>query len=431
MKIKRSIFTLFALLGLLILTACGSDSGDADDQTTIKYWSLWNTGEPQQELLQEIIDDYEEANPDITVDVEWMGREVLADVRNAIQGGDPPDLADQSGAEVSGTLLKTEMAEPLNDLLTMEVPNEGVEFQDIYSEDVLSFHEIDGDTFYIPYEVITSGFHYNEELFSEYGIEPPETWDEFVDVGEKLQDEGVPPLAQDGNIDFYNAYYYYWLAERVMGSDSLLEAAGDESGETWSNEPGYLEAAEKVQEIVDKGFFADGYEGSQYPASQTSWAKGDSAMILNGSWISSETREYTTDDFVYRAFPFPEIEGYDNPNQAELYMEGWVAPKGANVEAVQDFLAFAMQEEYQVGITETGNLSPRHDVEAPDELSDFQEMVDNATAYHPEYDGLQAEYPKWWKTVFTPLNDKLIFGDINAEEFIEEIEKQTKEFWEN
>lgn len=429
MKRKGSLFSILALFGSLLLAGC-STSSSGDDETTITYWSMWNTGEPQQEVIQGIIDDYEKENSDVTIEVEWMGREVLSDVRNALQSDGAPDITDQSGAEVTGTLIQAEMAEPLDGLLDMEVPNEDTPFSDIYVDDVLEFYQQEGTTYYVPYEIISSGFHYDENLFSENGIAPPQTWDEFIDAGEILKDNGITPLAQDGNIDFYNAYYYYWAAERIMGNGSLLEAAGDETGETWS-EPGYLEAAEKVQELADKDFFADGYEGSQYPAAQTAWAQGDSAMILNGSWISSETGEYSSDNFKYRAFAFPEIGDSESADEAELYLEGWVAPKGANIEAVQDFLAFAMQKEYQEGIAGTGNMSTRHDVEATDELADFQEMIENASTYHPEYDGLQAEYPEWWKSVFTPLDDDLVFGKITAEEFIEKIQKQTKEYWDD
>nr|WP_239587783.1 extracellular solute-binding protein [Bacillus pakistanensis] len=391
---------------------------------------MWNKGEPQQVVLQKVIDDYEEANPDVKVDVQWMGRQVMSKVRNAALGGNAPDLTEQSGAEVEGTLFKNDLAEPLDELLSMKIPNEGTPFQDVFIDEMLSFYQQDNKTYFIPYEIISSGFHYNENAFKEYGIEPPKTWGEFIKVNEKLKSEGVAPLAQDGNIDFYNAYYFYWLVERLMGPGALLEAAGDKTGETWTK-PGYLEAAKKVQELVDNGYFADGYKGSQYPAAQTAWASGDAGMILNGSWLSSETAKYSSKDFVYKAFPFPEMEGGEGSyDQAELYLIGWVAPKGSNKEAVQDFLAFAMQKKYQEKIvSDTKNISTRKDLEAPAALEDFREIVVNASSYHKEYDGLQAEYPQWWKTVFLPLDDKLVFGEITAEEFIKELKKQTKDYW--
>jgi raffinose/stachyose/melibiose transport system substrate-binding protein len=425
----KKIFVPLLLVTVLLLAACSKESS-SEKETTIKYWSMWNKGEPQQVVLQKIIDDYEEANPSVKVDVQWMGRQVMSKVRNAALGGNAPDLTEQSGAEVEGTLFKNDLAEPLDELLTMKIPNEGTPFQDVFIDKMLSFYQQEDKTYFIPYEIISSGFHYNENAFKEYGIEPPKTWDEFIKVNEKLKSEGIASLAQDGNIDFYNAYYFYWLVERLMGPGALLEAAGDKTGETWK-QPGYLEAAKKVQELVDNGYFADGYKGSQYPAAQTAWASGDAGMILNGSWLSSETAKYSSEDFVYKAFPFPEIEGgkgsYD---QAELYLIGWVAPKGSNKEAVQDFLAFAMQKKYQEKIvSDTKNISTRKDLEAPAALEDFREIVVNASSYHKEYDGLQAEYPQWWKTVFLPLDDQLVFGEITAEEFIKELQKQTKDYW--
>ncbi|MGE8205946.1 ABC transporter substrate-binding protein [Heyndrickxia sp. NPDC080065] len=419
----------FLLVAVLLLAAC-SNSSSSSGKTTIKYWSMWNKGEPQQVVIQKIIDEYQDANPNVKVDVQWMGREVMSKVRNAALSGDAPDLTEQSGAEVEGALIKNKLAEPLNELLSMKIPNEGTVFQDAFLDKVLPFYQQGENTYFIPYEIISSGFHYNESLFEEYGVKPPSTWDEFVELNKKFQSKGLAPLAQDGNIDFYNAYYYYWLVERLMGPGALIEAAGDKTGQAWSK-PGFLEAAKKVQELVDNNFFADGYKGSQYPAAQTAWASGKSAMILVGSWLSSETAQYSSKDFVYKAFPFPEVAGGNGgADQAELYLIGWVAPKGANKKAVQDFLAFAMQKKYQEGIVkDTKNISTRTDLDAPDGLADFRDIIVNASSYHKEYDGLQAEYPDWWKTVFLPLDDKLIFGEMKAEEFVQELQKQTKDYW--
>ncbi|MEH7083521.1 extracellular solute-binding protein [Neobacillus drentensis] len=429
MEKKISSVISILLVAVLLLAACSSSSSSSE-KTTIKYWSMWNKGEPQQVVIQKIIDEYEDANQNVKVDVQWMGREVMSKVRNAALSGDAPDLTEQSGAEIEGALINNKLVEPLNDLLSKKIPKEGTAFQDVFIDDILPFYQKEGNTYFIPYEIISSGFHYNETLFKKYGVEPPATWDQFVEINKKFQSEGLAPLAQDGNIDFYNAYYYYWLVERLMGPGALVKAAGDKTGETWS-QPEYLEAAKKVQELADNKFFAEGYKGSQYPAAQTAWASGKSAMILVGSWLSSETAEYSSKDFKYKAFPFPEVEGgKGGKDQAELYLIGWVAPKGADKKAVQDFLAFAMQKKYQEGIVkDTKNISTRKDLEAPEALADFRDIVVNASSYHKEYDGLQAEYPDWWKTVFLPLDDKLIFGEMKAEEFVQQLQKQTKNYW--
>ncbi|MCP1124654.1 extracellular solute-binding protein [Bacillus sp. 3103sda1] len=60
---------------------------------------MWNKGEPQQVVIQKIIDEFEDANPNVKVDVQWMGREVMSKVRNAALSGDAPDLIEQLGIE--------------------------------------------------------------------------------------------------------------------------------------------------------------------------------------------------------------------------------------------------------------------------------------------------------------------------------------------
>ncbi|WP_336481295.1 hypothetical protein [Bacillus sp. FJAT-53711] len=97
---------------------------------------MWNKGEPQQVVIQKIIDEFEDANPNVKVDVQWMGREV-SKVRNAALSGDTPDLTEQSGAEVEGTLINNKLGEPLNDLLSRKILNEGTAFQDVFIDDIL------------------------------------------------------------------------------------------------------------------------------------------------------------------------------------------------------------------------------------------------------------------------------------------------------
>lgn len=441
-KMRKPFVWGFILLTSFTLAACGGggtstpgdnsspDAGGNDQNTTIRYWSLWNQGEPQQQVIQRIIEDFEEANPNVKVEVEWMGRKVLSKVQNALLANDTPDIVDHLFSSMKSPLLEGGLTEPLDDLLKQQIPNENVELETVYTDGLIDMVAIDGTVSFLPYEVISSGFFYDENLFNQLGVKAPKTWDEFIALNDALKSEGIAPLSLDGTASGYNASYYYWLITRIGGPDALQQAAGDESGETW-NDPAYLEAAQKVQELVDKGYFMDGYSGSQYPAAQTAWAQGKAGLNLNGTWLPSETSQYASDSFKYRAFAFPEIEGGKGSyNDVEVDTMGWVAMKGADMETVNEFLAFAMQKTYQEGIvTESTNISPRHDLSLPEELSDFEEIINNAENFHMKYAGMTAEFPKWWETVFLPIDNELVFGQISAEQFISKIQEQSIKFW--
>lgn len=415
-----------ALLGS---AACGS-AEQGGDGTTLRYMSMWNEEEPQQRVLQEIIDEFEETNPDISVDVLWGGREVLTKVRSAIGAGNAPDLVDKDAEELVGALVYNDQSMPLNDMASRQIPGEDTTIGEVIPEQYLSLLAYEGDRYLIPYEVITSGIWYNANQFDEWGVSPADTWDELFNLNETIRNEaeGVAPFTIDGNISIYNAYWFYWLAERFAGPGAFRKAAGDETGEAWNNEE-LLRAAEQVERFVNSNALTEGYPGNKYPAAQDQWAQGNAAMYLNGTWLPSETQAYS-DSISYGMFDFPEIpNGYDS---AELYLIGWVVPQAAqNPEAAKKFMAFALNKERLKGISEVAqNLTPRPDIEAPPTLSDAKEELESSNSYHRIYDGIQAFYPGWWEQVFLPLDDDLFFGELTGEEFISRLQSRSVNYWE-
>lgn len=426
---KNLLFGMMMVLVLALFAACGNDEekDSGDGKVELTYWSNFNEGEPMQKVLKNIVEDYEAENQNVEINVEWMGRQVMSKVRNSMLSGDGPDLIDKSAPEIIGAIGSD--TESLNNLLTRNITNEDITIEDALLDNTLELFADDDKVFFIPFNVISSGFFFDKNMFDETGVEPAKTWDEFTALTSEFQSKDITPLAQDGNIGFYNAYYFYWLSARINGPGSFNEATSDPTGEKW-DEPGYLEAAKKVEELAASESFQAGYEGSQFPAAQTQWAQGKTAMILNGSWLPHETAEYASDDFEYSVFPFPTVEGGKGNSTAEVELIGWAAPKGANVEAVEDFIAFGMQEKYAKQVVEEVNsISSRADLDAPENLANLKEYIMEADEIHKLYDGVEGEYPKYWTTVFLPTSDKLLFGEITAEEFISSIKEQTIKYW--
>ncbi len=93
---RRRAGVAVAAVGALTLTlaACGQQTDDrtrsanrecpkiadkpAKGNGTIKYWSMWTKGEPQQEVLQKTFDCFTEQTG-IKVEAEWFGRTVLTE----------------------------------------------------------------------------------------------------------------------------------------------------------------------------------------------------------------------------------------------------------------------------------------------------------------------------------------------------------------
>lgn len=429
---KNIIFGFMMVLVLMLIVGCGkndnSSKGSSDEgKVEFTYWSNFNEGEPMQQVLKTIVEDYEAENENVKINVEWMGRQVMSKVRNAMLSGDGPDLIDKAAPEILGAIGSD--TESLNDLVSKKITNEDITIEDSLLNNTLELFKDEDKVFFIPFTVLSSGFFYDKNMFEENNVVPADTWDDFEALTKQFQGNDIIPLSQDGNIGFYNAYYFYWLSARINGPGAFNAAASDETGATW-DEPGYLEAAKKIEGLVDNESFQPGYEGSQFPAAQTQWAQGKTAMILNGSWLPHETMEYASDEFEYGVFPFPEVEGGKGNETAEVELIGWAAPEGADVEAVSDFIAFGMQEKYhQQLVDNVNNISSRHDMDAPDNLANLKDYIMESKEIHKLYDGVEADYPKYWTTIFLPTSDKLMFGEITAEEFISSIKEQTIKYW--
>ena len=411
-----------------------TDSSDATTETpapapepsTIRYFSMWNEGEPQQEVLQASIDAFE-ADTGHEVDVLWGGREILTSVRAALSAGDAVDLVDLDAEPLVGALVNTGETQSLAGALDLTIPGESATVGDVIPSAFLDIYAINGEPHLIPYSVISSGIHYDGSRLAELGIDPPQTWDEFIAAAVAAGENAVQA---DGLIDFYNAYWLYWLIVRHGGAGSFHAAASDATGELWRSAPMRRAVADLVK-LVESGALADGYDGSSYPLAQQAWAAGDGTFMVNGTWLASETSSYASPGFEYRLLSFPTVDG--GTESAELYQIGWVVPNAAEApEAAQQFIAYTLNRDRLAGIADIAkNITPRSDIGVPPEIQDAADIFASEPEVHRIYDGVQGDLPDYWATVFLPLDDQLFFGQISGDEFIDEIASATVDYWAN
>lgn len=401
----------------------------------IEFVSMWNEGEPQGVYMKQMVAAFEKETK-IKVELTLAGRDVLTKIRSRLLMGNPPDLIDQDLTELSASLASNQgiLATPLDNFFYKTKGPEGQgKMMDLFPENLVKLFEKNGKLYFFPYEFITSGFFYDKSLFKANGVTAPATWSQFVNGNEKLKAKGISPLADDGNISFYNAYYWYWICQRVNGSGAFHRAAADATGSAW-DEPGFLKTAQLVYSLSKSGknYFQDGYEGSNYPACQADWAQGKSGSVLCGSWIPVETQKQIKTGFKYGFYPFPEVEGGKGKiTDVEAYLIGFAIPSASkNKMGAQKFMAFLIRKKNaQKFAQDTINMSSRKDVDFPGLLADIKPIVQNAKNFHRSYDGVWADYPEWWANVFYPADNKLFFGKTTPEEFIKEIKQASIDYW--
>lgn len=420
----RRLGVAAAAVPLITLAACGSGGGEGGGSDSFTYWSMWQEGEPQQQVIQEQLDAFTEETG-ITVEVEWSGREVLNQVVPRLNAGNPPDLIDQGAPDIEAALGPVDGASDLTEVFDSEIPGEGVSVREVLPEQLNeSITDDESKPFLVPYEVIGSSMWVNAERDPELAENPPATWDEFITAMDDLKADGRTPIALDGDIKDYAAYWLAWALVRSGGPGTLTEAAADASGESFETEP-WVQSTEAIEGLITGDYFPEGFNGTKFPTQQSAWAdqSSETNVILMGSWLPSEASASLEkagkdpESLDPRSFPFPAMgENDEGAGVVEAAPVGFAIPsKARNADAAGQFISYFMHKDRIAGIaSEAKNLTPRTDVEAPAELADYGEEYAQAEDYALASDGIALADPKWNTDVWQPAIASFFGGDLDA-----------------
>ena len=293
---KKLLSLILALVMVLSLGAFAL----ADDGAEITYWSMWNEGEPQANVIAEAAEAYE-AETGVHVNIEWKGRDINTLLSAALESGEDFDLFDDDYNRIGQvyadyTYDLTEMAEAA-----------GYEGYACFNDQAIAWA---GCLNSIAEQPQVGGVFYNKDAFAEAGIEAePATWEEFLDVCAKLKDAGIAPLAQDGA---YTNFSFYYHLVRYLGEDGIAELR-DNGG--WADNEQAVQAAQDIIDLVDAGYLAEGAP-DEYPSSQTKVGLGTAAMVVCANYVTAEVNAAVGEEVNWGLFNYPAVDGGAEPTAA-------------------------------------------------------------------------------------------------------------------
>lgn len=268
---KKAALTLLALGTAAFMTA----GVYADEQVTVTFAEHVADIEAQNPHLAKIIAAFEEANPDIHIDI--TGREVSEhNTQMMLLAGEDklPDIfwAEQTPAkEFASNGYLYDLTDALNEY--------GI--NDSLLDGLVNCCTVDGKDYGMPSEVMMVGFFYNKDLFAEAGIDaPPVTYEEFMEDVDKLNAAGIVPLTV-GAQDNYSIWAFETMLARY-GFFDKLEGLLDGS-ESWVNDD-FIHLYEKVEEMREKGTFTPDIANIGYFEAKETFLAGNAAMFNTGAW---------------------------------------------------------------------------------------------------------------------------------------------------
>jgi multiple sugar transport system substrate-binding protein len=192
----------------------------------------------------------------------------------------------------------------------------------------------DGEQYFIPIYNYPWVVLYRESLFAERGYEIPETWDEFIALAERIQADGLVPLAF-GDLDGWPAMGTFDILNmRLNGYDFHIGLmAGEES---WTDDR-VKDVFAKWSELLP--YLQPGALGRTWQEAAQSLMNREAAMYFLGTFAAEQApTPEDLDDLDF--FPWPQMgTEFDDEWGIDAPIDGFMLSRAPrNIEAAKKFL---------------------------------------------------------------------------------------------
>lgn len=214
-----------------MLAASTAIVNPAQAETELTMYYPIAVGGPLTAVVDGIVAEFEEQNPDISVEAIYAGNydDTRIKALAALNSGDPAQLAVMFSIDAYD-LIEQDLIVPFDDVV---VSDEEKAWLNGFYPALMANGTIEGQTWGVPFQRSTIVAYYNKDLFREAGLDPenpPKTWDELVEAGKALTSDDHYGLM------IPSTGYPYWMfqalaiqnGKELMSDDGLTTNFDDE-----------------------------------------------------------------------------------------------------------------------------------------------------------------------------------------------------------
>ncbi|MCI1965779.1 MAG: extracellular solute-binding protein [Oscillospiraceae bacterium] len=291
MKTKR----LFAgILGLSILmasfTACSgqqpansaaSEKGaasaasadDSAEKITLTFWN--NYTNDSNHVMSGIIDKWNADHPNIHIEANSTENNAYkVKIKTAMSANNAPDIIYTWAGGFTQPFVEAGKILPLDEYL-----NDGT--KDKMLSGALTNITYDGKVYGLTYNQQAGALYVNDELFKQNNVKVPTTFDELLTAVKAFKKAGLVPMAVGEKDKWPGMWYYDMIALREGGSQLCLDALNKKVS---FDQPAFVNAAQKLEELVDAGAFAEDVLSQTRDESVAQFSQGKIPMYFGGNF---------------------------------------------------------------------------------------------------------------------------------------------------
>ena len=371
----RRRFVLLALLALTVSVLAASCGGDDEEPTagdtataeegggvsgSLSIMGVW-VG-PEQESFQAVIDGFTEQNPDVEVNYNPAGDELPTVLSTAVEGGNPPDIAAPAQPGFVQGLVDDGALKPLD--FAQETIQENL------GESGVAVGTFDDQLYGLFFKAGNkSTIWYNVHSYEDAGVEPPETWDEFIENGETLKAAGIPAYSIGGADGWTLTDLFENIYIRTAGPEMYDQLARHEI--PWTDQSVKDALTEMAKVFADKDNIAGNplqvdFETS---VSQVFSESPEAAQVIEGAFVPGVVDHPLEAGTDFDVFEFPAV----NDSEPAVVADGNMFVMFNDTPAAQAFIEYlATPEAAEIWAQLGGFASPNKNIDTsvyPDELT--------------------------------------------------------------
>lgn len=260
------------------------------EQVTITF-SLWD--EIQSKVYQEIIDKFEEENPDIHVEMQLTPWDQYWTKFDAAAGAN--QAADTFFMNVNyPKYAEAGILEPLDEWIERDNFDTSV-----FTPALVELFTYNGQLIAMPKGMDSQAVAYNKALFEQYGVEEPTsdwTWQDMLDImaqlKEKIGSDDVYPMAMALNSINSSWGHIMWQFGGNMFQDNTSVFNSQQN----------IDALSSIVDMIDNGYIPD-YTTISDTAAEELYISGKAAMLYLPTFSSQKIEQSSLEDTVLVTLP--------------------------------------------------------------------------------------------------------------------------------
>lgn len=425
---------LAACLALALLAGCSSSQSSSaapaasgtdvqapaaapSDEKEVVMDMIWWTDGNETVVMQELIDEYHDLHPNITINLQEIAfNDLQTKLQMAISGGEAPALS--RGTESTVSRMHDAMVD-FADYTDVEA------LKAQYLESVDYLYKSGDTVVAVPTEVTANGLIYNKTAFEKAGVAVPTgpddiwTWDEFREALQKVMADGG---VKYGIVIDNPSHRWSTMLYEFGGSLSNAEGGNLSSEES-------LNAIRFTKQLFDDGIAVSSIWLSGEDPNNL-FRSGQVAAHLSGTWMIQPYEENIKDfEWGVTYMPIGTTRSSVPGGKNITAFKG----TGCEQEAVDFILWVTAHEQNEKYCKECLFVSPRKDnasIEYPVRAEEFAIFADELANTVPEV-GVDFSMPGYAAVGFTDLQNlwpEVLAGKLSPEEMAAEVDADTLEF---